>query len=185
MTNFDKRGQITTPQPESGKRELIAGIYERYLGDVQRYFQSYTHDMMRAEDMAQDLFIKLMGYEDMIVEETAHSFVFTIARRMIVDDARHQTFVRRAVSDYTQRMESERFWQDSETLECRQIAEMERAALRRLPQKMARVYSLTRFEEKTSQELSEQLGISRRTVEYHLFVSRKEVRQMLRKAINQ
>lgn len=185
MTNFDKRGQRTSLQPESGKRELIAEIYKRYFSNVQRYFQSYTHDAMRAEDMTQDLFIRLMGYESMIVEETAYSFVFTIARRMIVDDARHQAFMRKATDGYLQRMEGERFWQDSETIECRQIAEMERAALRRLPQKTARVYSLTRFEEKTPKELSEQLGISKRTVEYHLFVSRKEVRRMVRKAINQ
>ena len=72
----------------------------------------------------------------------------------------------------------------TETLECKQLRKMELAALNRLPKKMAQVYRLTRFEEKTSQELAEELHISKRTVEYHLLVSRREIRSMLRKAIN-
>lgn len=169
----------------NSQHQIIAGMYEQYFGEVKLYFLKYTRDEMRAEDMTQDLFIKLMTYEDMIVEETARSFVFTVARRMVVDDARHQEFVRRAAEGYVHQMEQQRFWQDSETLECKQLRQMEQAALARLPQRMAEVYRLTRFEERTSQELSEQLGISRRTVEYHLLVSRREIRRTLRLAINQ
>lgn len=164
---------------------LIAEIYNTYLNDVKQYFTCCTHDEMQAEDMAQELFIKLMNYEDLILKETAKSFVFTIAKRMVVDYARHKVFVRRATQGYMLKMQEEKFWQDSDTLECRQISEMERNAIGRLPKKMARVYSLTRFDGKTSQELAEELNISKRTVEYHLLVSRKEIRKMLKKAINQ
>lgn len=171
--------------------ELVAAIYEQYFGEVKRYFLKYTHECgmanaeQQAEDMTQDLFVKLMNYEEMIVAETAKSFVFTIARRMVVDEARHQEFVRRATQGYLLKMEENRFWQDSETLECKQIREMELKALSRLPKKMAQVYRLTRFEDKTSQELAEELHISKRTVEYHLLVSRREIRNTLRRAINQ
>lgn len=163
----------------------IAEIYKMCFDDVKNYFTWYTHDEMLAEDMAQELFIKLMGYEAMIVEDTVRSFIFTIAKRMVVDDARHREFVRRSTQAYILDMESERFWQACETLECRQIAEMEITAISHLPKRMAQVYSMTRFYGKTSQELAEELGISKRTVEYHLFVSRKEVRSMLKKVINQ
>lgn len=185
MTDLNNCEQGRPATAGTGRQMQIADIYKRYFGDVQRFFQSYTHDVMRAEDMTQELFIKLMGYENMIVEETAHSFVFTIARRMIVDDSRHRTYVRLSMQEYTQRMSEERFWKDSETVECRQIAEMERNAIGRLPEKMARVYAMTRFEGKTAQELAAELSISKRTVEYHLLMSRKEVRRMLKKAINQ
>ena len=80
-------------------------------------------------------------------------------------------------------MEEKRFWQDCETLECKQILDMERRFLDRLPQKMAQVYRLTRFDGKTADELSADLGISKRTVEYHLFVSRKEIRSRLKMAM--
>lgn len=166
------------------RKDIIAEIYKMYFNDVKFYFFKYTHDEMRAEDMTQDLFVKLMSYEDMIVGETARSFVFTIARRMVVDDVRHCEFVRRATLDYQHKMDENRFWQDCETLECKQIKEMERAFLAGLPVKMAQVYRMTRFDEKSSDELASELGISKRTVEYHLFVSRKEIRRKMRMAMS-
>lgn len=176
---------MTTPNNDKHRRgELMAGIYEMYFKDVKLYFIKYTHNEMRAEDMTQDLFVRLMNYEEMIKEETARNFVFTIARRMVVDDARHREFVRRATVGYLQKMEENRFWLDSETMECRQLREIELAIVGRLPKRMAQVYSMTRFDGKTSDELASELGISRRTVEYHLFVSRKEVRRCLGKIMS-
>ncbi|MBQ7571928.1 MAG: sigma-70 family RNA polymerase sigma factor [Bacteroidaceae bacterium] len=159
----------------------IGALYRRYAEEVTRFFAAYTRDLAQAQDMTQDLFVKLMGYEAMIVEETEKSFVFTIARRMIVDDARHRQFVRRAVEGLA--YEQEQFWQESETLECKQLREMEVRKLRTLPKKMAEVYELTRFQELTAQEIAVRMGISKRTVEYHLLVSRRAVRQTLRRAL--
>lgn len=170
------------------QQSLIADIYTQYANDIKLFFLKYTREagmadpMLMAEDMTQDLFVKLMGYQEIIVSDTAKSFVFTIARRMVVDDARHQQFVRRAVEGM--KLEQERFWQESETLECKQLKEMEIKKLHTMPKKMAQVYELTRFEELTAQEIADQMGISKRTVEYHLLVSRKEMRQTLRKAVN-
>jgi RNA polymerase sigma-70 factor (ECF subfamily) len=167
------------------RQSRITEIYNRYFCEIKLYFLKYTHDEMQAEDLVQDLFVKLMGYSDMIVDDTAKSFVFTIAKRMMVDNARHQEFVRRATRGYLLEQAQHRFWQDSETLECKQIAEMELAKVRTMPPRMAQVYSLTRFEGKTAQELADELHISKRTVEYHLLVARREVRTALKKAINQ
>ena len=50
---------------------------------------------------------------------------------------------------------------------------MAQAKLRTMPKKMAMVYSTTRFDGKTADELAEELHISTRTVEYHLYVSRR------------
>lgn len=172
----------------TSQQSLIADIYQQYANDVKLYFLKYTREagmadpMLMAEDMTQDLFVKLMGYEDMIISDTAKSFVFTIARRMIVDDARHQQFVRRAVEGM--KYEQDHFWQESETLECKQLKEMEIKKLRTLPKKMAQVYELTRFQEKTAQEIADEMHISKRTVEYHLLMSRREIRQSLRMAVN-
>ena len=164
-------------------QEMISEIYEKYLGEVRLYFIKYTRDEMRAEDMAQDLFIRLMTYKEMILKDTAKSFVFTTARRMIIDDARHQDFVRRATECYLRKQEESRFWQDCETLECKQIKEMELAKLRSLPPRMAEIYRMSRFEEKTADEMATELNISKRTVESHLLTSRREIRSAIRKAL--
>ena len=65
----------------------------------------------------------------------------------------------------------------------RLIEEAERAKLATMPPKMAEVYRMARFEELTADEMTERLQISKRTVEYHLYVSRKEMRQTIQKVI--
>lgn len=74
-------------------RGLVASIYEKYYADLKQYLVSYTHDVMAAEDMLQDLFIKVMSL-DVISENTAKNLIFVMAKRMIIDDARHKAFVR-------------------------------------------------------------------------------------------
>jgi DNA-directed RNA polymerase specialized sigma24 family protein len=42
---------------------------------------------------------------------------------------------------------------------------------------------MNRFEDKSVTDISEELNLSRRTVENHLFISRKEVREYLKQCI--
>lgn len=165
------------------KTALITRAYTEMKNDVLSYFTLYTHDVCVAEDMVQDLFLRLLDYTDMIVDETARSFVFTIAKRMVIDDARRQAFIRRATSEYKMKAEENKFWRDSYSIDCRLIEEMEQAKLASMPPKMAEVYRMARFDELTADEMTERLHISKRTVEYHLYVSRKEMRKTLREAI--
>lgn len=42
---------------------------------------------------------------------------------------------------------------------------------------------MSRFEDKSSSEISAKLNLSRRTVENHLFISRKEIREYMKQCI--
>lgn len=65
-------------------RDLVAKMYEEHAEDIKRYLLSYTHDLMKAEDMLHDLFIKVMQL-DLITAGTARNLLLTMARRMILD----------------------------------------------------------------------------------------------------
>ena len=70
--------------------DTISRIYNMYAEEVKRYFVSQFHDVMLAEDMLQDLFLKLMK-KDLISDQTAKNLLFVIARRMVIDRIRHLT----------------------------------------------------------------------------------------------
>ena len=44
-------------------QEIVATIYNMYYNDLKLYLLSYTHDVMAAEDMLQDLFLKVMSLD--------------------------------------------------------------------------------------------------------------------------
>ena len=58
-------------------RSVVASIYKKYYSDLKQYLVSYTHDVMAAEDMLQDLFIKVMSL-DVISEDTAKNLLLVM-----------------------------------------------------------------------------------------------------------
>ena len=74
-------------------------IYKDYRKAVENFFFSRVQNRMDSEDMTQDLFIRLMDYDRMLRADTVKSFIFTIARNMIIDYYRH-FYNRIEVEDY-------------------------------------------------------------------------------------
>lgn len=76
--------------------EVVASIYKRCYGKLLAYLAGCTHDTMDAEDMAQDIFVKMLSI-GVVTEATAEALLFVMARRMVIDDARHKAFVRQGM----------------------------------------------------------------------------------------
>ena len=60
---------------------------------------------------------------------------------------------------------------------------MERERLAAMPEQRRLVYTMSRFEDKTSPEIAGELNLSCRTIENHLFLGRREMREFFRKCI--
>ncbi|HCN52979.1 MAG TPA: hypothetical protein DIS88_03995 [Prevotella sp.] len=163
-------------------RDVVSSIYKRYYADLKAYLMSYTHQGMKAEDMIQDLFLRVLDM-DVIHEESAKGLLLTMAHRMIIDDARHRAFVRRQESKIRQTASVYDQTSIVDKVEFQQMTAYESRRLLKMPEKRAHVYQLWRHEEKTSQEIAKQMDLSCRTVESHLYMARKEMRDYLRNII--
>jgi RNA polymerase sigma-70 factor (ECF subfamily) len=64
-----------------------------------------------------------------------------------------------------------------------ELVDLEQAYLAEMPQQRRTVYIMRRFEEKSAKEISEELNISRRTVENHLYIGVNRMRDYLRACI--
>lgn len=163
-------------------RSMISSIYKKYYSDLKQYFVSYTHEMMAAEDMLQDLFIKVMSL-DIISEETAKNLLFVMAKRMIIDDARHQAFVRETEKQLACSMSSMDNNSVVRRVEAADILSFERKHLAEMPAKRAAIYNMYKHEEMTTDEIVEKLQLSKRTVETHIYLSTKDMKTYLRNII--
>lgn len=163
-------------------RGLVASIYEKYYADLKQYLVSYTHDVMAAEDMLQDLFIKVMSL-DVISEKTAKNLIFVMAKRMIIDDARHKAFVRETEKQMKLSMESHDCSSVARRVEAADILSFEQRYLAQMPTKRANIYNMYKHEGLTTDEIVEKLQLSKRTVETHIYHSTKEMKDYLRKII--
>ena len=63
------------------------------------------------------------------------------------------------------------------------LASAEQRRLAIFPEQRRIVYTLSRYGDKIAIEIAEALQLSRRTVENHLFIGRREMREFFRKCI--
>ena len=161
---------------------LIGQLYSDNYHDLKQYVLGYTHDEMRAEDMIQNLFIKVMTL-DTLKSETARSLLFVMANRMIVDDARHRAFVKRLHDGVRLTMSESCPATAVERITCGQIESYEMQHLQAMPPQRALVYKMWRRDDMTVGNIAKTLNLSRRTVENHLYLSRKEMKDYLRRVI--
>ncbi len=163
-------------------RKTVASIYRRYYMDIKMYLLSYTHDEMAAEDMLQDLFIKVMSLE-VITLETAKNLLLVMAKRMIIDDARHKAFVRESSRDMASDIASRYEQSPAVRVEAKDLLQFESLKLANMPKKRANIYKMYKHDEVSADEIALQLNLSKRTVETHIYLSTKEMKQYLRKII--
>lgn len=161
---------------------LITEYYEEYRQSVFFYICRRIENRDDAEDLTQDAFLRLLEYRMMIRRDTLKYFLFTIVRNLLND------YLRR----YYKRQEIDRYLYDTLPVttvepESRMVAdELRRLESRRvsaLPEQRRKVYIMSRFQDKPAEDIAEELKLSQRTVENHLFISRKEVREFIRQCI--
>ncbi|WP_337625275.1 sigma-70 family RNA polymerase sigma factor [Phocaeicola sp.] len=161
---------------------LITEYYEEYRQSVFFYICRRIENRSDAEDLIQDAFLRLLEYRMMIRRDTLKYFLFTIVRNLLND------YLRR----YYKRQEIDRYLYDTLPVttvepESRMVAdELRRLESRRvsaLPEQRRKVYIMSRFQDKSADDIAEELNLSKRTVENHLFISRKEVREFIRQCI--
>lgn len=162
--------------------QLIADAYADYHRSVYLYICYKINSKEEAEDLSQDVFLRLMDYKKMLRPDTVKFFIHTIARNLVTDYLRRHYKKQEITSymydhavTYTNETESQIIAND--------LSHLEKHKLQMLSEQRRKVYVMSRFQDKSVSEISIKLNISQRTVENHLFAGRKEMREYIKQCI--
>lgn len=162
--------------------DLIINCYNEYLPYIINFVSYRINKPCDVEDIAQDAFVRLLDFKQLLRPETIRSFIFTITRNLVIDYLRKQ-YRRQEVSANLLEFYEDKSATIETNLYVRDLSRQEEKCLNLMPAQRKLVYTLNRFEDKTALEISEELLISKRTVECHLYQSRKEIRTYLKDCI--
>ncbi len=158
--------------------EAFRELFEIYQRDIFNFLHFKLGNIEAAEDLLQDVFIKIWERRRQLRENTSiKSFLFTIARHAALNYLRHNRIVLKFQVEQRIRVsEEESEYQEFERNEIEQVL---MNALTKLPEKSRLPFMMSRFEQLTYHEIAERLNISVKTVESHMGRALKLLRESL------
>ena len=161
---------------------IITRSYEEYYQVILTYITYRITHRYEAEDLTQDVFIRLLDYKQMLRPDTVKYFLFTIARNIVTDYIRRY-YKKQEVDSYMYDCAVTSTNETEENIIADDLMENEQRKLAMMPEQRRLVYTMNRFEAKTSTEIAEEMNLSRRTVENHHFLGRREMREFFKNCI--
>ena len=158
--------------------KLIPNYYIAHRDELLAFASSRLGDSRLAEDIVQDVFLRLLSTDKMITEVTLPALVYTITRNLINDYYRRHTtyeqyehYIKGVCSEVTT-MES--------VFSAFEIMERLERGLVRLPENCREIYRLHIYGGMKVGEISRELGEGYKSVEHRLGTARKVMREYLR-----
>ncbi|HET6558435.1 MAG TPA: RNA polymerase sigma-70 factor [Prolixibacteraceae bacterium] len=148
-------------------------IFKAYFPRLMAFTKKIIRDKNIAEDIIQDVFLKVWVKRKEIEEESFQSYIFTLVRNACLNHLKHQQIV----NNYQTKIEDTSreevlyyadFFSDPfhQTVYSEIQHEIDKA-IQELPEQTSRVFRLSRFEGMKNSEIAEMLNVSIRTVEKH------------------
>ena len=168
----------TLTQPNHEAIEL----FYRHSEKLQRYLRSRINNDEDAEDLLQDVFLRLLEYKGEIVAETAGNLAFAIASHAVNDYLRHQ-YVKSSVHSQLSATQTGITNETENTILGRDMQRLERRHLSTMTRQRRQIYIMRIHHGKSTKEIAESLHISPRTAENHFYIGIREMRQCFSTAI--
>ena len=161
------------------KHTLITNYYIAHRDELLAYAGSRLGDSYLAEDIVQNVFLRLLTSDKMISEITLPALVFAMTRNQVYDYYRHHTAVEQ-YEHYIKGVCSEQT-SDESILSAREVMEQLERGLARLPENFREIYRMHIYDGMKVGEISRELGEGYKSVEHRLGSARKAMRHYLRK----
>jgi RNA polymerase sigma-70 factor (family 1) len=163
---------------KNGESHAIEAFYLQYKKPVLRFILSMVKDPLESEAIFHEVFMKILRKRrELDHADRVRSYVFTITKNEVID------YFKRLKRD---RERLEKFYTTQIQQSSPEILEEEESilgrlewALETLPCQRKKVLQLSYYQDKSYQEIAEEMGISKNTVKNHLIKARVDLRDRL------
>lgn len=152
---------------KNGDEEAFTSLYHRYCNKVYKFCSLYFTNNSSAEEVVQEVFIKLWDIRSYVNEnENLEGLLFIITRNMVFDNTRknfNESFYHisiLAAYDKAYDIEEELHAKDLKVYIDRLVNE--------LTPRQKEIFSMSRYEHLSYKEIAEKLNITPKTVERHI-----------------
>lgn len=146
--------------------QVFETLYTTYFRGLHVYVLSMIKDEMEAEEIVQQVFVKIWEKRKSIsIQSSIKAYLYKAVYHESLNWIKHQKVKAAYASHRTYVMKNSPTPQANETLAQKTLEQKIREALLELPEQCRTIFQLSRFEELKYREIAAQLQISEKTVE--------------------
>lgn len=160
---------------ETGKgKDWFKVIFEEHYEFIRNYLYYLSGDIDIAEDIVQDVFMKVWEVRDTIKDETLKPLLFKIARNLFFNSHKRKVLDLRFVNSSVSENENE---SPEYLLEMKEFDAKLQKEISKLPDHCRTIFLMSRIDELKYHEIAERLKISVKAVEKQISKALKLLRQ--------
>lgn len=164
----------------SGDRTAFDLLFHFYYPGLVIYATQFAVDKSEAEDIVQNLFVKLWEKRQRVqLVDSLKSYFFTSVRNRCLNTLKHQQVESKYIGQLYDMSERNLLYQPNLYI-ASELQEIIRQAIDELPERCREVFVMSRMEQLKNDEIAEKLNLSKRTVETHISHALKILRVKLK-----
>lgn len=170
-------GQKARDEDRRPGGDALADLNARFARPLRSFFRKRAYNEQEADDLVQEVFVRLAAREPAASMEHAEAYIFQMAANLLRDRARRHATRTAAARDLTagDANSFEEISPERVLLGKQRLALLERV-LGELPERTRVVFLLHRFEELKYAEIARRLEISVSSVEKHMMEAMRRIR---------
>ena len=179
----------TTVKPDLDK--IIAALANDNEAPMEELFNYYYPRLLNfsikflkiedgIDDIIQEVFVKIWQNRKKInSQSTFNSYIFTITRNLLLNELRSR-LNNEKTRDEIRSLSMAQEYSSTDEIEYRDVKEKVDQLINNLPERQKEIFILSRTEGLSHKEIAEKLGINTKTVEYHITLAVKYLKDNLK-----
>lgn len=161
-------------------------IFIQYFPKIREFAAILLKSEEEAEDVAQDVFVKLWEEPDLWGGDLSKNYLYTMVKNNVFNRIKRKNIESRYLNlqiDSHGPGELAEFEDPLNEMYRDELHLLLKLALGQMPDKRREVFEMSRFQQLSNHEIAEKMNLSVRTVEQHIYLVLKDLKELLLIAI--
>ncbi len=173
---------FTNMCPITDNYSLIADFYSEHRDELVAYVTKRIGTDYMADDIVQDVFLRLLTSQQLLSGVTLPSLVYTMTKNLILDRWRHMHAIQQ-FEHFIKTNNHDGSYDPSSVYSVQEMLELLERGMARLDEKQQTVYKMNVYDAYKVSEISNTLQVNYKSVENTLGTARKVMRNYMRRML--
>lgn len=171
--------ETTIEALQQGSHKAFEEVFLAYFDKVKHLLIGLLRSENDAEELAQDIFVRLwMNHISIDPNKAFNTYLYTTTRNAALNYLKHKLVEENYKNSFSSLDEEEADSSD-EILFAKEISLLVEMAVSRMPVQRKKIYQMSREKGISNNEIAEELGISKKTVENQLSLALQEIKRVI------